>query len=163
MNAIPLILNAVHRGETAMAAELLIVAERHRAEHEVYHTANELARWSETNALRLAQAGGHYGLHLEAAARERGNSVLSVLPAEPDAMPVPVPDAIPPLLRDLRDLYLAATENSIYWVMLNQAAMATKDRQLVALVTECRPQTERQIEWAKTLIKTASPQILSSG
>ena len=162
MNAIPLILNAVHRGETAMAAELLAVAGRHRAEHEVYHTATELARWSETNALRLVQAGGHYGLHLEAAARERGNRVLTVLPAEPDAEPVPVPDAIPPLLRDLRDLYLAATENSVYWIMLDQAAMATEDRQLVALVAECRPQTERQIEWAKTLIKTASPQILSS-
>ena len=43
MNAIPLILNAVPRGETAMAAELLVVAERPRAEQEVYHTADELA------------------------------------------------------------------------------------------------------------------------
>jgi hypothetical protein len=163
MNAIPLIMSAAHRGETAMAAELLVVADRHRAEHEVYHTATDLARWSETNAARLAQAGGHYGLHLEAAARERGTSVLTVLPAEPDAMPVPVPEAIPPLLRDLRDLYLAASENSVYWVMLDQAAKATKDQRLVALVAECRPQTERQMRWAETLIKTASPQILTSG
>ncbi|MFI5966212.1 hypothetical protein ACIA8J_29120 [Streptomyces asoensis] len=66
------------------------------------------------------------------------------------------------LLRDLRDLHLAATENSLYWEMLAQAAQAGRDDALLALASSCHPQTLRQLRWSNTMIKTLSPQILTS-
>jgi hypothetical protein len=66
------------------------------------------------------------------------------------------------LLDDLRRLYLAASENSLYWEMLAQLAQATKDDRLLELASACHPQTLRQIRWANTMIKTLSPQALTS-
>ena len=66
------------------------------------------------------------------------------------------------LLRDLRNLHLAATENSLLWEMLAQAAQATNDDKLLALASACHPQTLRQMRWTNAMIKTLSPQILSS-
>lgn len=66
------------------------------------------------------------------------------------------------LLRDLRDLHLAATENSLYWEMPAQAALAGKEDRLLALASSCHPQTLRQLRWSNTMIKNISPQILTS-
>lgn len=66
------------------------------------------------------------------------------------------------LLRDLRDLHLAASGNSLYWEMLAQAGQATKDEALLDVATRCHPQTLRQMRWTNTMIKTLSPQALAS-
>jgi hypothetical protein len=67
------------------------------------------------------------------------------------------------LLHDLRTLFLAAEECSITWVMLGQAAQATRDDELLQVVTKCHEQTENQVKWFVTKIKTASPQVLTVG
>jgi hypothetical protein len=67
-----------------------------------------------------------------------------------------------PGLRDLRDLHLAAAQNSLYWEMLAQAAQATRDDGLLDLSSACHPQTLRQMRWTNTMIKIVSPQVLSS-
>lgn len=46
--------------------------------------------------------------------------------------------------------------------MLAQAAQATRDRTLLDLVTDCHPQTLRQMRWTNTMIKVLSPQLLVS-
>ncbi|WP_408059088.1 hypothetical protein [Streptomyces canus] len=66
------------------------------------------------------------------------------------------------LLRDLRALHLAATENSLHWEMLAQTAQATRDERLLELASACHPQTLRQMRWTNTLIKQLSPQVLTS-
>lgn len=66
------------------------------------------------------------------------------------------------LLDDLRDLHLAATRNSLHWEMLAQVAQATAAADLLALASSCHPQTLRQMHWTNTMIKTLSPQVLSS-
>jgi hypothetical protein len=66
------------------------------------------------------------------------------------------------LLHDLRDLHLAAARNSLHWEMLAQAAQATRDERLLALVTDCHPQTLRQLRWTNTEIKILAPQVLTS-
>lgn len=50
----------------------------------------------------------------------------------------------------------------VHWEMLAQADQARRDSDLLQLVTACHPQTLRQVRWANTLIKTMSPQILTS-
>jgi hypothetical protein len=64
------------------------------------------------------------------------------------------------VLEDLRVLYLRAQENAAAWVMVSQAAKATRDRELLTLAAECHSQTEVQAKWFMGRIKTGAPQAL---
>jgi hypothetical protein len=46
--------------------------------------------------------------------------------------------------------------------MPGQAAQASRDTGLLELVSGCHPRTLRQLRWANTMVKTQSPQILTS-
>lgn len=162
MNGITFTLRALHHGEQRLADELTAVAERHRAEHEVHHVATDLARWSRDHVRGVADAGRDHGLNLADPAGPDTTGLLSTL-REKAAEAVgrrPEPGLL--LLRDLRVLHLAATENSLHWEMLAQAAQATRDDELLALASACHPRTLRQLRWTNTMIKTLSPQILTS-
>ncbi|MDQ0766459.1 hypothetical protein [Streptomyces canus] len=140
-------LRALHHGERQLARDLLAVAERHAEEHEVHHVATDLADWSREHADRLAEHAAGEGLRLD------------------DDTPEPRSGEGPEgllLLHDLRALHLAATENSLHWEMLAQAAQATRDARLLELASACHPQTLRQTRWTDTLIKQVSPQVLTS-
>lgn len=65
-------------------------------------------------------------------------------------------------MRDLRELYVLASEASINWVILGQGAQAAKDRELLQPVAECHPDTLRTLKWANTMVKQVSPQALTS-
>ncbi|MEW2074247.1 MULTISPECIES: hypothetical protein [unclassified Streptomyces] len=69
--------------------------------------------------------------------------------------------------RDLeQDLPAAAerhrAEHEFHWEMLAQAAQATRDRELLELVSSCHPQPLRRMHWTNTMIKVLSPQLLVS-
>jgi hypothetical protein len=66
------------------------------------------------------------------------------------------------LLRDLRKLYMLASEASINWVILGQGAQAAKDRDLLQATKECHPDTLRTLKWTNTKIKETTPQVLMS-
>ncbi|MBK3623600.1 hypothetical protein JHN59_01825 [Streptomyces sp. MBT49] len=185
MNGSALVLRALHRGEKRLAGRLTTVAQDHRAEHEVRHVATDLARWSREHVDLLAEAAMDHGLNLDELPPEGGSggsewsggterSSGSGSGAGADGgVPTAVlegtaeivgrrPEPGLLLLRDLRDLHLAATENSLYWEMLAQAAQAGRDDALLALASSCHPQTLRQMRWSNTMIKNLSPQILTS-
>jgi hypothetical protein len=67
------------------------------------------------------------------------------------------------LLRDLRNLYLTAQEAEIAWVILVQAARAVRDRDLLAVATECHEEAETRGKWLRTRIKETCPQVLATG
>ncbi|MET7689512.1 hypothetical protein ABZT06_16305 [Streptomyces sp. NPDC005483] len=140
-------LRALHHGEQRLACDLVAVSERHAEEHEVHHVATDLAAWSRDHAGRLAEFAAAEGLRLDDDTPEptTGEGSQGLL-----------------LLHDLRALHLAATENSLHWEMLAQAARATRDERLLELVSACHPQTLRQLRWTDTLIKQLSPQVLTS-
>ncbi|MFB6597713.1 hypothetical protein [Streptomyces diastaticus] len=162
MNGIQLALCALHHGERHLADALLAVAGRHRTEHEVHHVATDVAAWSLEHVRRLTEAAADHGLDPEDPASTAGD-VMSATPRHEAAAP---PDHSPGpgllLLRDLSDLHLAATHNSLRWEMLAQAAQATKNTGLLDLASSCHPQTLRQMRWTNTMIKNLSPQILTS-
>lgn len=162
MNGIELTLRTLHHGEQRLADELTAVAERHRTEHEVHHVATDLAQWSRDHVRRLADTGRDHGLHLGAPSGTGTPGLLSTLRKKAVEAVGRRPEPGLLLLRDLRELHLDATENSLYWEMLAQAAQATKDDRLLALATGCHPQTLRQLRWTNTMIKNLSPQILAS-
>jgi hypothetical protein len=150
----------LHSGENALAKHLLQVAARHRTDHEVHHVARDLAEWSRSNVAKVAQVAGDHGLDLDddadepsrlAAVSEAVSSLIGRRP-EPGLM----------LLEDLRDVYLMASANSLAWEMLAQHAQAGHEKDVLELTEGCHPQTLRQIRWANTMLKTLSPQVLSS-
>ena len=66
------------------------------------------------------------------------------------------------LLRDLRELYMLASEASISWVILGQGAQSAKDHELLQATKECHLDTLRTLKWTNTKIKETSPQVLMS-
>jgi hypothetical protein len=157
VNGTDLALRALHRAECRLADDLVALADRHRAEHEVHHVATDLARWSREHARRLAGAAGSEGPPGDPADRLFA-PVAASGPQETDRHPAP--GLV--LLRDLRDVHLAATETSLHWEMLAQAAQASRNAALLELASSCHPRTLRQMRWTNTMIRTLSPQVLTS-
>lgn len=162
MTGIDLTLRALHHGERHLAEELTAVAERHRTEHEIHHVATDLAHWSREHAQRLADTGRDRGLRLGDPPKDHSTGLLSAVREKAAEALGHRPEPGLLLLRDLRDLHLAAAQNSLYWEMLAQAAQATRDDGLLDLSSGCHPQTLRQMRWTNTMIKILSPQVLSS-
>jgi hypothetical protein len=163
VSGIPIVLRALHDGERGLERDLLAAADRHSVEHEFHHVATDISRWSHEHAERIARAAEPHGLDLPGPA---DHPEPGLLPATERGT---VSEALGRwrapgllLLRDLRDLHLAAAENSLNWEMLAQVAQATSDDGLLRLAADCHPGTLRQMRWTNTMIKVLSPQLLAS-
>ncbi|MFI5795070.1 hypothetical protein [Streptomyces sp. NPDC051677] len=162
MNGIPIVLRALHDGERELERQLLAAADRHSGEHEFHHVAKDIARWSREHAERIAHAAEPQDLHLPGLMDPPEPGPLATVR---ETFGRTVGRQSPPgllLLRDLRDLHLAAAENSLGWEMLAQVAQAAGETDLLDLAATCHPQTLRQLRWTNTMIKTLSPQLLTS-
>lgn len=161
MNAVEEVLWRLADGEERLADTLIAISDRHRDEHEIHHVARDLERWSREHAQRLTVFLDRYPNDSGAALPAPGGPAGVV---EDPGSPGRNRWAHPGLqhLRDLRIIYVCASDNSLLWEMLAQAAQAQRDTDLLNLSSQCRPQTLRQTRWANTQIKTLSPQILTS-
>jgi hypothetical protein len=158
---IALAIEELHRSEDELAVELLQIASRHKADHEVFHLGRDLARWSQEHVTRLAEAGKAYGLDLDpeprqpttlaSAVREKGAELLGRRP-EPALL----------LLTDLRRVYRMAAGASLDWEVLGQTAQAAQAQDLLDLTKACHPETLRQTRWANAMVKELSAQALVS-
>jgi hypothetical protein len=158
---IGLALHELHRSENELAEKLLHAADRHKVDHEIYHLARDLARWSQEHVRHLAQAGKRYGVKLDPEPRgevglmERVRDKTSeLLGREPQASLL--------LLLDLREIYMRASGVSVDWELLAQAAQGIKDSDLLAVAQQCHPETLRQVRWANAKLKESATQILVS-
>ncbi|MFD4628407.1 hypothetical protein ACFVYR_00685 [Streptomyces sp. NPDC058284] len=149
---------ALRRGERTLAEELRLVAERHRDEQEIFHVARDLARWSGENEERLAaeieRQDGDSG-------PEAGSGETGCLMALTGACGPADGDEGALLLHDLRHLHLRASENSLLWETLAQAAQAARDSHLLDVASAGHPRSLRQMRWTNTMIKILAPQILT--
>jgi hypothetical protein len=161
MNGMQYALRRVHEGENQMHEHLLRSAERHHAEHEVHHVCRDMADWSQEHVRRVADAAKDFDLDLSAGA-DSPSRLTEKLRSATSTVIGKRPESGIVLLEDLRDVYLQGSENSLAWEMLAQIAQAQHERELLALSEECHPQTLRQIRWANTMLKTQTPQALSS-
>lgn len=160
---IRLVLRQVHQGEVELESELHVVAERHRTDHEIRHVAVDLARWSLRNRQRLADLADAYGDKLSQDQDPQDSTTLTERIREKTSELLgrrPEPGLL--LLGDLRHLYLLASGNSALWTMLGQAAQATKDGELLEVVSDCHDRTSRQVTWCNATIKALSPQVLTT-
>lgn len=161
MNGIKDLLRALHADEEHLSREFVTVADRHRTDHEVHHVAMDLAAWSREHTRRIADTTRAYDLELDPPG-ELHTGLLSAVGRKAAESVGLRPEPALLLLRDLRDLHLAASGNSLYWEMVAQAGQATRDEALLDLAMRCHPQTLRQMRWTNTMIKTLSPQALAS-
>lgn len=161
MKGITYALNRIHHGENEIAEELLRLAERHHADHEVHHVCRDLASWSQEHVTLLAKHASSYGLHLDAEADRPSSFANQLREAFATSMGRRAEAGLL-LLEDLSNLYLMASENSLSWEMLAQVAQAKHERELLALTEQCHPQNLRQMRWANSMIKVLTPQVLSS-
>ena len=151
----------LHRVENDLAGALLGVSDRHKVDHEVFHVARDIARWSQEHVRRLSEAGVTYGLDLDpepqdeatllARLKQRGSELTGRF-HEPGLL----------LLADLRHLYREAAGTSVDWELLAQGAQGAKERELLDLAERCHPQTLRIARWANSYLKVTSPQVLAS-
>lgn len=133
----------LHELETAFGAELQAAAERQRGEHDVYHQCKTFALIAGTRVEKLEPLARRY----------KGRSEWTSA----------VGDGGGDLLEELRMLYLRAQELAITWTMAAQGAKALRDKDLLAVATECQDESEAQATWFTTRIKTAAPQALVVG
>lgn len=162
MSKVPLVLRELHRSETSLARALLATADRHRAEHEVFHVARDIAGWSRDHVRQLAEAGRHHGLHLAPEPRTAPLPPVEALSRRLSTALGRRPEPGLLLLADLRRLHLKAAGLSVDWELLAQVAQGTKQRPLLELAQRCHPETLRQLRWANAQIKSHAPQVLAS-
>jgi hypothetical protein len=158
---IGLVLEELHRSENDLAHELFLLSERHKVDHEIYHLARDLARWSQEHVRKIAELGKQYGQDLDP--EPRGETRLMEKLRETGSELVgrrPEPGLL--LLRDLRGVYLKASGVSADWEMLAQAAQGIKHTDLLGVAQACHPQTLRQMKWANGKLKESSTQVLVS-
>ena len=130
----------VRQLETELAARLRAAAERQREEHDIYHQCLTFAVSADKRAVRLDSFAKRYG------GQTRWTSV--------------VVDGSDDLLVELRTLHLRTEEVAITWTMVEQAAKALRDTDLLEVATECHSATEMQAKWFTMRIKTSAPQAL---
>ena len=124
-----------HAGEveSRLAAEFARVARDHGDEPDVFHLCALMTEEAETRAGRLAEFSVRHGAG-----------------GEP-----------PSLLADLVTLFVRVQEAWIYATVVRQAALATRDPELLAAADTWLEQAARQAKWLTTRIKTTAPQALT--
>jgi len=121
------------------------LAQRHAAEADVYHVGLGLA------------------VRCNDAARSFGDGT----PATPEPQPGHAPGedeppAGPALLEDLRTLAVAAHGAQIDVLIVQQGAMAARDRELLMAAKAAAAEVGRVDKWLQTRIKEAAPQALAA-
>ena len=157
-------LEAVAEAEAELAHALAGIGERHRADHDVFHTTRTLANRERAHIDELGAHAKRYGTSVERAQQRDPESAgpLQKVAANCAELVGRRPEPAMLLLSDLRRVYLLASEASINWVMLGQGAQAIKDAELLAVVTKGHGETLQTVKWAIYRIKSAAPQILAT-
>lgn len=147
---VPVYLGLLHKAEGTLAESFRQVSEGHGHEPDIHFLCQSLAAQCDEHQRALAPIIERYGevdaddeperLHADGLESTRSGPVG--------------------LLRDLQDLYLLASLVDITWTMMKQAAQGLRDKELLAVVTDCDGQTSTQLRWLRTRMKQAAPQAL---
>lgn len=158
---IGLAIHELHRSEEHLVEVLLAMSDRHKADHEIFHLARDLAGWSQEHVRELARVGRDYDLDLDADTADDSGPLAKVKQKGAELVGRrPEPSML--LIADLRHLFREASGVSLDWEVLAQAAQAAKDLELLALAKRCHPETLRQARWANAKLKESSAQVLVS-
>lgn len=162
MSKIVLVLRELHRSENSLARTLLLLADRHRAEHEVFHVARDIARWSQEHVERIADCAAQRGTRLSSTPTSGAPAVVEQIVQRTSTALGRRPETGLLLLADLRRVHRKAAGVSLDWEVLAQAAQAMREREVFELARGCHPETLRQMRWANAQLKVHAPQVIAS-
>lgn len=160
MAKLGLALRELHRSELRLARALDALAARHHSDHEIVHTATDLAQWSREHIALIAKTGEDYGVSLRAHPRTAALSASAQAWVSDRLGRRPEPALV--LLADLRRIHRLAAGVSLDWELLGQGAQGAKDAELLEVTKRCHPQALRQMRWANAMLKQLSPQALAT-
>lgn len=147
---LPAYLALIERAEQTLAASYRVVSTGHAAEPDVHFLLQTLAGQCDGHRRALAPVIERHHLDddsdLPEAFHHEGLEKTRSGPLG--------------LLRDLQDLYLAASLVDITWTMLLQAGQGLADQELIDVVKQCDGETSTQLAWLRTRMKQAAPQAL---
>jgi hypothetical protein len=161
MSRVPMALEELHHSEKDLASHLLKVSDRHKADHEIFYVARDIARWSQEHLRGLAKIGRDHGLDLDPAPVD-DPGLLAALRQKGDELIGREHDASLLLLADLRTIHRQAAGVSLDWEILAQTAQALKDTKLLDLAKRYHPETLRQMRWANAKLKESAAQVMVS-
>ncbi|MGD9989547.1 hypothetical protein [Pseudonocardia sp.] len=159
MSKIALVLRELHRSQASLAHELHALTDRHVGDHEIVHTARDLAGWARDDLRRLEDTARACDVRILAWPRPGLGGGLTRRVAG-SLVHRPEPGLL--LLADLRRLYRKAAGVDLDWTLLAQSAQAMRQRRLLDLATTCAPHSRRTMTWAQAQLKVVSPQIIAS-
>ena len=151
----------LHRSENDLAEELLHLSDRHKADHEIFHVARDIARWSQEHVRELARVGKDYDVDLDPEPEDEATLLAKVRQKGAELVGRHHDPALL-LLADLRRVHKMAAGVSLDWEILAQTAQALKDRELLVVSKDCHPETLRQMRWANAQLKVQSAQTMVS-
>jgi hypothetical protein len=161
-NKVGAAIEELHRAENELVGELLGISDRHVADHEIHHVARDIAGWSREHVRRLAEVGRAYDLELDPGPDDR-RTVMTRVKQAGAQLTARFHEPAVLLLADLRHLHRVAAGVSLDWEVLAQAAQAVEDADLLALASDCHPQTLRQMRFANAKVKELSAQAIVTG
>jgi hypothetical protein len=161
-NKVGAAIEELHRSERDLADHLLSMSDRHKVDHEVFHVARDIARWSQEHVRRLAEVGAAYGVDLDPEPQD-DRTLVSRLAQKGAEMTGRRHEPAILLLADLRHIHRSAAGASLDWEVLAQTAQALKDPKLLSVAQDCHPQTLRQMRWANAKLKETAAQAMVTG
>jgi hypothetical protein len=155
-------LDQLEDSEAELAEQLRQLAERHAAEHDVYHRGHSLAALSAERTERLRPFTERYGARPPDGEAPASSGIVDAVRRIASDVLGRAEAAGMLLLADLRTTYLIAQRVEIDWAILLQAAKAVRDGELVSVVESGREEAERSAAWLRTRIKESAPQVLAT-
>lgn len=133
-----------------LAEGLVLAAERHERNYEIWGTATVLAGWAREDAVKLNAAIDRYG----AIDSDQPRKVRAALLGG-------VRGGLHGLLADLTDLALLAEQVDMAWTITAQGAKELHDKELLNLAAGGRNHAERTIKWIRTEVNHTAPEALA--
>jgi hypothetical protein len=140
-------LGLLQSGERQLADAFTLLADRYSRDPEIRDTTILLAKWSDAHLHKLEPLSARLG----ATESEHPAKLRAALLGGTRVGGLG-------LLWDLQDLELLISQVRSSWLVLQQAAKAMGDDELIALSKAACQDVERQYHWVRTQIKVLAPQ-----
>jgi hypothetical protein len=135
-----------------LASALILVAERHERNYEIWGTATVLAGWIHEDDASLDPFVQRYGIHDSDQPHKLRAALLGG-----------VRGGLHGLLSDLTDLSVLAEQVEMAWTVVYQASKELEDQALGEASGPGRAHAERAIRWIRTQVDHTAPEALAVG
>lgn len=153
------ILGEVQEAELELAHQLVVLADKHVAEGDLYHQAHSQARQCAARVERLTPWVEIHGApQKDTTDADRPGPMESV--RRKAASLVGKAPTAPMLFDDLRDTYLFAVQNQLNWLLLAHVAEALRDHALFEVVMESHERAEACMKWLRTRLLHGVAQVM---